>query len=232
MLRVFSELSKYNQMIEQNDLRLLALEKRRRNIPLKKLVFVGMHNLAQYWWCAQSSVLRSRRNEIEFFLTYLYDRVKYSFIFGHLKIMPKNLRDLLDIGSDLKYEDIDRFEKYQPPRWSFEKMGYVIVGIPDGITQKYVYEKKDIQKESLLHFEKPVAFTQADLYGYFFKRDKKIVEIYIEENNKIMKLKEDVDTNRAKNTIRKFKRVDNGAQAIPPQKFKCNNCEFKRDCRK
>src|SRR5438094_397592 len=49
--------------------RLLALEKQRRGIPMGKLVFVGMHNVAQHWWCTQQAVFKSRANEGMFFAT-------------------------------------------------------------------------------------------------------------------------------------------------------------------
>jgi len=52
--------------------KLLLLEKERRGVDKGKLVFVGMANVAKYYWCAMSSIFKSKERELEFFgaLTY------------------------------------------------------------------------------------------------------------------------------------------------------------------
>jgi len=61
-------------------------------------------------------------------------------------------------------------EKYPTIRWNFSWENYVILGIPDGITDKFVYEFKSTKDRFLLNYIKPIAFTQADFYGYFFQK--------------------------------------------------------------
>jgi len=69
--------------------RLLALEKQRRGVPANGLAFVGMHNVAQHWWCTQQAVLKSRANEIQFFSAYLYDRIVYAHRLGLVDKLPR-----------------------------------------------------------------------------------------------------------------------------------------------
>ena len=54
---------------------LLTKEKKRRKLAKSDLVFVGMHNVSQFWLCGMYAVLKSRANELEFFAAYLGDRL-------------------------------------------------------------------------------------------------------------------------------------------------------------
>ena len=53
-------------------------------------------------------------------------------------------------------------EKYPTFRWNFEWSKFVVIGLPDGITDKFVYEFKSTKKRLL--FNKALPFAQADLY--------------------------------------------------------------------
>jgi CRISPR/Cas system-associated exonuclease Cas4 (RecB family) len=119
---------------------------------------------------------------------------------------------------------------YPKIRWNFNWRNYVVVGIPDGITEKLVYEFKSTENKFLSYFQKPIAKIQADLYGYFFKRNKKKVEIYIIDENKIETWQEKVNKNKAINTLKKFKALEEGDKPIPPKKWKCKICKFKDKC--
>ncbi len=59
-----------------NWLELLRLEKRRRGVPEDKLVFVGASDLAQFWWCAQQSLLRVRDYELGVFANYVFESAR------------------------------------------------------------------------------------------------------------------------------------------------------------
>src|ERR1700722_14858545 len=87
---------------------LMAQEKKRLGLDPEKLVFVGIHNLAQYWWCAEYAVLKSRENELEFFNAYLYDRIAYSHEAGLINRLPPSTKDWLSIG-DLSGDQVEVF---------------------------------------------------------------------------------------------------------------------------
>ncbi|MCD6411263.1 MAG: hypothetical protein J7L20_02385, partial [Thermoplasmata archaeon] len=55
-------------------------------------------------------------------------------------------------------------EDYPSIHWNFPWKDYIVVGIPDGITDTFVYEFKTSGKYGFLRFVRPVAFAQADLY--------------------------------------------------------------------
>lgn len=252
---------------------LLALEKQRRGIETSALVFVGMHNVAQHWWCTQYAVLKSRANEIGFFAAYLHDRIVYAHQLGLADELPRRQEALLNIGGDLTWNDVEKLlkkrasepdkhkadqeraarlalmieleqdpsrrgeldqalhaEKYPTIRWNFRWGKYSVVGVPDGITEEFVYEYKTTRNSYLLRFAKPVALAQADLYGYFFQRPRKRVQIHIAEEDKIETYEELVDTGRAEETLTAFAQVDEGKPARPPVPWKCRSCEVRAEC--
>jgi CRISPR/Cas system-associated exonuclease Cas4 (RecB family) len=75
------------------------------------------------------------------------------------------------------------------------------------------------------------ALAQVDLYGFFFKRQNKRVQIYIMDQKETVTCHEKVDENEAVTVLRLFKELDEGQKAIPPQKWKCNSCKYRETCR-
>ncbi|MCK4307370.1 hypothetical protein KAW50_03980 [candidate division WOR-3 bacterium] len=324
----------------------LLLEKKRRGIDKDKLVFIGMANIAKYYWCAMKSLFESRELELAFFGSYLYDRLLYSFRLRLIDKLPKNKEKLLEIGNEITFNDIEKLlkrkdklihpeklrdtdksrrdkkisekkllemsvelafseefleegekiglhylwdsavittdkddnniivinpdippeerelfedtakskgirvanveefpilrgkffhttkaEKYPTIRWNFDWNGYAVVGVPDGITNSFVYEFKTTGNKHLMYFQKPVAFTQADLYGYFFKRDTKRVQIYIVDKMVTETWEEAIDVNHALEILDRFKSMDEGNAPLPPKEWKCKNCKFKKACK-
>lgn len=290
--------------------KLLRLEKERRGLSQDKLVFVGMHNLAQYWWCAMYSLYKSRDNELGFFRSYLQDRLKYSYYLGVIDSLPTRDEGILDVGNSLNLKDVEknlqdqekeflekvfdgeasvtsiaqtyedgegnktaiisselpdqdreslekwltkegfqiispeedpkmrgmlleseRSERYPTIRWNFRWKNYVVVGVPEGITKDFVYEFKTTgMKDLWKSFVKPVAMTQADLYGYFFKRPQKRVQVYSTKEDETVTFHEDVDAKRAQQTLENFRKMEEGKLPLPPKPFKCKNCEYLPIC--
>jgi hypothetical protein len=288
---------------------LLMLEKERRGVPQDALVFVGMHNVAQHWWCTQYAVLKSRANELGFFTAYLSDRILYAYRLGLITKLPRSRRALLDVGSEITLEDVHklfkkkereekdrtsrlagirmmwlcqdtvdsqgvrarlinpdlspemkalhekiaeeegvrlidleedpkrrgeiyqafRAEKYHTIRWHFPWGRYSVGGVPDGLTEDFVYEYKTTRR-FWLGFNRPVALAQADLYGYFFRRPKKRVQIQVVEENVTETYEEAVNAARAEETLAAFARVDAGEPARPPKAIKCSTCDFRATC--
>ena len=224
--------------------RLLKLEKKRRGIPEDSLVFTGTADIAQYYWCGMKAWFSNRESELRFFAAYLEDRISYSLILRRIDRVPERDEEILEVGSDITFEDVEKIlkdkkekgvpcivvedmedyeeierelvrkfgkipsgfvveeinrerleedplyrgeilhlkhaEKYPTVRWNFEWKKYVVVGIPDGITDEFVYEFKSTTSSGgfAKKWLKPVAETQADLYGFFFRRKKKKVQIF------------------------------------------------------
>lgn len=283
--------------------RLFALEKQRRGVPATDLAFIGMHNVAQHWWCTQQAVLKSRVDEIDFFGAYLHDRIVYAHRLGRVGKLPSRDEALLDVGSETTLADVETLlrhkemephgitittvcqdsvdnqgkrvrlinpdlppeqrklyeegarkegvrvanleefpklrgeflqesqaERYPTIRWHFHWAKYTVVGVPDGITDKFVYEYKTTKSRFLLNYVKPVALAQADLYGYFFQRSNKRVQIQIIEENVTETYEEAVNSTRAEDTLSAFARVDAGGPARPPKAWKCKGCVFQATC--
>lgn len=140
----------------------------------------------------------------------------------------KSVKDKFERGILYQYK---LAEKYPSIRWNFKWDKYVVIAVPDGITDDFVYEFKSTASRFLLFFVKPVALTQAGLYGYFYKRKNKRVQIYLENERKIETYEDKVDINRALDTLKLFKKVEIDKKSIKPKKrWKCNNCEFGNIC--
>jgi hypothetical protein len=123
-----------------------------------------------------------------------------------------------------------RAEKYPTIRWSFPWGPYVVAGVPDGITDAFVYEFKTTRAAFLIRFSAPVAKAQADLYGYFFRRPAKRVQIYVMEDRATSTWQEPIDRAHAERTLEGFRRVEEGHLPQPPRPWKCNRCAFRPAC--
>ena len=88
--------------------RLLLLEKERRGVPRDALVFVGMADVAEYWWCPQQAVLTSRAGELDFFSAYLTDRITYAHRLGHITQLPRRNDALLEVGNGITPDDVEK----------------------------------------------------------------------------------------------------------------------------
>jgi CRISPR/Cas system-associated exonuclease Cas4 (RecB family) len=253
---------------------LLRLEKHRLGYGENRLVFVGMANIADYYWCSVKSVLKSRRDELMFFASYLYDRITYSVRLGLVSKEPTSVDKLLQIGDGIGFSDVEKLleeevekfrtatgkggsgreillcpkveeldakrrgevlqellaEKYPTIRWNFKWSNYIVVNVPDGITKDFVYEFKTTSSRFLYNYIKPVALAQADLYGYFFRRQRKRVQIHIVEEKQTETFESNVDVNNALHVLDSFRKVDEGQEPKPPKEWKCRSCEFKDAC--
>ena len=291
---------------------LMQTKKDELGVDRDQLVFVGTADMAEYFWCAEKSMLKSRSQEVKFFESYLFDRIVYSFDLGRLNNLPSDHNEFLSIGDDISQPDIEDLlrenkveepkgdilypkvakegiwltlgvingvhyvigfpdegareinmsdpkvrevvfvnsiddptlppklrgvvgedayaEKYPSIRWNFNFGKYIMVGIPDGITDDFVYEFKTTKNYYLKQFIKPVAETQADLYGHFFGRGEKKVQIREYETGKIFTYQTEVNSQRVKQVYDGFKSIDEGKEAIPPKAWKCKRCEFELVC--
>ncbi len=296
--------SKASELIQDRKVmeRLLTAEKKRRGAGTG-LTFVGVHNVAQHWWCTQQAVLKSRANELMFFAVYLQDRIGYAHRLGLIDKLPRRGEALLDIGREITLADVEMLRRQTPKkpadvevyysafdtvdkggkpvryihpdqpkemkrdfereaaarnvrigdveehplmrgmffhssraewhptvRWNFPWRTYTVVGEPDGLTEEFVYEYKSTRNRYLMNFVKPVAIAQADLYGYFFQRQKKRVQIEIGEESNTDTYEQPVDRARAEETLTAFAGVDRGERPHLPKPWKCRSCDFRVTC--
>jgi hypothetical protein len=125
----------------------------------------------------------------------------------------------------------EKAERHPSIRWNFNWGPYVLVGIPDGITDAFVYEFKTTRDSYLGELRKPVATAQADLYGRFFRRPVKRVQLYVTEEGRTDTWETPVDEARAEATLGLFRQVDEGFQPSPPRPaWKCKKCDYRPQC--
>jgi len=130
-----------------------------------------------------------------------------------------------------KIHQMSKAETHPTIRWNFVWHDYIVVGVPDGITNSFVYEFKSTASKFLCNYYiKPVALAQADLYGYFFRRRRKRVQIYVVEEANTQTWDEPVSEESALKTLNDFERIDKGELAKPPKAWKCKSCEFTSSC--
>jgi len=105
---------------------------------------------------------------------------------------------------------------YETIRWNFDWKKHVVLGEPDGITDEYIYEFKSTQDGDSLESTKLTAELQADLYGYFFKRAIKKIQIYVVNDNTTHTFKSEVDRENAENALNFFEEIDRGEKPTEP----------------
>lgn len=264
-LSLFPDIARRHKLLKE----LLSVEKRRRGIDNDRIAFLGIANVAEYFYCAMQSVFKSREEESMFFLSYLQDRMNYTKLLKRPEEPPITPEALLDIGKGISIDDIQglldviskirpatgdyvtdfsvsaptnsplsrgvhlhrvKAERYPTIRWNFESNGYVLVGIPDGITSEFVYEFKSSQNPFLMSFLKPVALAQADLYGYFFRREKKRVQLYIVESPTLDTIESPIDNEKVERVLQEFRQIEGGWNPQPPREWKCKKCRFRDIC--
>ena len=92
-------------------------------------------------------------------------------------------------------------QRYPTFRWHFDWHEYVVVGVPDGITPRFVYEFKSTKE---LDRMKVVAQRQADLYGYFFGREHKRIQIRDVSGGKVLTFSSPIDRMNAETTLERY----------------------------
>jgi hypothetical protein len=250
---------------------LLALEKHRRNLPPDSLVFVSMHDVAQFWWCPMYAVRKNQKFEVEFFGAYLQDRIDYAQRLGLLKAKPRTATDILAIGADITLLQVESLflgtrsvsvpqvrpknaqvqdgreqigseyssgkraqaefaEVYGTFRWNFPWKEFTVVGVPDGLSADLVYEFKSTKNRRGLDRTMRIASTQADLYGLFFNRQRKRVQVLVMEDECVETLDAVVDHDNAVFVLERVRSIAHGEVAQPPESFKCRFCDVAEGC--
>lgn len=286
--------------------KLLEAEKRRRGVAVGNLLFIGMADTASFYWCPMKSLLTNMDMEPQFFASYLHDRLLYSLTLEYVKKLPKTEKEILLVGNEITFDDVEKLlkdkenrdlgepspyinlavhtpkgplnvmvlnpslspelkvkltksaekkrikvaslddappklrgevyeeflaERYPTIRWNFEWENYVVVGVPDGITDEFVYEFKTTGSEFLLGYIEGSALAQGNLYGYFFKRQSKRVQVYVVDEKETVTWHEDVNEGEAKSLLKALKQLDETHKFLLPEKWKCNRCEFRETCK-
>lgn len=96
--------------LNYNGVELLKLEKQRRNIDKNKLLFVSANNFSKLLLNSNLAIENMKKNELDKFGAYFWDRIEYSLKLNLVKIFPKNNLELLKIGDNLKFENIIKFK--------------------------------------------------------------------------------------------------------------------------
>ncbi|MGE0129295.1 MAG: hypothetical protein AB7U82_14560 [Blastocatellales bacterium] len=121
-------------------------------------------------------------------------------------------------------------EKYATVRWGFEYSRYVALGIPDGLARDFVYEFKTTRRRAYLVVSKRIAELQGDLYGLFFKRPRKRIQILAEDANAIETFESDVNAENAHSALARFEEIDSGKLPAPAEYWKCRVCAYREQC--
>ena len=127
---------------------------------------------------------------------------------------------------ELKYA-----EEYPSIRYHFRWGNYIIEAIPDGIGKDFCYEFKSTKKEVYIPTVKTIANAQAQLYSYFFKREKVRIQIYAMDANKVFTFEENTDPKFVESILTKFDNLMSGSikiEKVPV--WKCYKCMYKDKC--
>ena len=117
-----------------------------------------------------------------------------------------------------------RGELYPSIRWNFRWNDYVVVGIPDGLTDDFAYEFKSTRNRRLSADHKPVALAQANLYAYFFQRANARSQILVMDEDHTETWDTPVDPLKAEFVLGEIRKLlEEGVIPQPPKASKCWN---------
>jgi hypothetical protein len=141
----------------------------------------------------------------------------------------------VDLGADPKLRGVlleeALAERHRTIRWHFPWGPYVVIGEPDGITDDLIYEFKTSRSRYLGGQLLPVALAQADLYGTFFGRPRKRVQLHIVEEGVTETWASPVDRAAAEAVLERFRGVAEGVPVRPPREaWKCRRCDVRPWC--
>lgn len=151
-------------------------------------------------------------------------------LLGALAPSPRVFEIIRKLPPDIQGEILHQIftEKYATIRWNFPWREYIVAAIPDGITDSYVYEFKATVYPGAVKY---VALAQADIYGYFFKRPEKLVQLLHRRGYQLETFRGPVDAEYALETLEKFRAVEKGLkEPEPPKEWKCKSCEYRQIC--
>lgn len=115
-------------------------------------------------------------------------------------------------------------------RWNFQWREFVLIGVPDGISDDTVYEFKTCSSKYLYNFSKWPAIAQANIYGLFYGLSKKEIEFKIFSEDKPIFVKERVKKRDAKDTLQNFALICSGHMPQAPKAWKCKKCKHTAYC--
>lgn len=88
--------------------RILSRLKREADRPQDQLLYVGVHNLAQFWWCAMFAVFKSKEREWQFLRSVLFDAWRYTAVLQKVTHMPRSAAELLRVLQDVPQKEIEK----------------------------------------------------------------------------------------------------------------------------
>jgi hypothetical protein len=128
--------------------------------------------------------------------------------------------------------ELYKAETYPTIKKFFKYKEYVLVGVPDGITESFCYEFKSVKNEFLFYFTRPIAKAQVTLYSHFFNKPETRYQIHIQKPNEVKSFQEKLNPIEAELILSTMDRLlKNKIKPIPPKRFKCSTCEFNRKCK-
>jgi len=122
-------------------------------------------------------------------------------------------------------------ERHPTILWAKKWDKYVVVGVPDGVGGDFVYEFKTTKIRRFDKYVLPVARTQANIYTWLFKRQRWVVEIFSCTDLTLYRWEGEVDYAEVERTLKGFKAVEEGGEAVSPMCWKCERCEYRDHCR-
>lgn len=140
---------------------------------------------------------------------------------------PEEMRSGYSTG---KRAETEFAEAYATFRWNFAWKEFTVVGVPDGLPVNAVYEFKSTKRRRWLSTTMQIASTQADLYGLFFNRPRKRVQVRVMEDAYVETLDAAVDRDHALFTLERVTSIAHGEVPQPPEAFKCRSCDLAEGC--
>ena len=140
------------------------------------------------------------------------------------EIINENHIDRLEMG---KYYHKTKAEQYKTVRWHLKQDDRIIIGVPDGIENDFVYEFKSTKNVKKM---KGTALLQANIYAFMFNKTDIRVQIYDYIKNELYTYEEQRNKDNMLEILKRIENIENGNVPTNLIQYKCKGCCFRKTC--
>ena len=118
-------------------------------------------------------------------------------------------------------------EQYKTVRWHLKQDDRIIIGVPDGIENDFVYEFKSTKNVKKM---KGTALLQANIYAFMFNKTDIRVQIYDYIKNELYTYEEQRNKDNMLEILKRIENIENGNVPTNLIQYKCKGCCFRKTC--
>jgi CRISPR/Cas system-associated exonuclease Cas4 (RecB family) len=140
------------------------------------------------------------------------------------EILDDKCIDVLEMGENFHRT---KAEQYKTVRWHLKQDDRIIIGVPDGIENNFVYEFKSTKNVKKM---KGTALLQANIYAFMFNKTDIRVQIYDYIKDELYTYEEQRNKDNMLEILKRIENIENGNVPTNLIQYKCKGCCYRKTC--